>query len=175
MAPVLFLFLMSAAAETLKPAWRQAGIKVLTAAHTKDGEIDTDCVRSHTPRMYTSCKLTAYKIYQLLYVDDGAFPFPTRDALIEGLSLIYSHLARFGLEVHIGRGGEPSKTECVLFPPPQFFNDPRFSDPAITAGIDEPWLLFEDTPTNFDSPPTHACMHTITTTTTKLSPSQPTG
>ena len=124
MAPVLFLFLMSAAAETLKPAWRQAGIKVLTVAHTPDDEIDNGCdVRGHTPRMYTSRKLTAYEIYQLLYVDDGAFPFPTRDALIKGLSLVHSHLARFGLEVHIGKDGAPSKTEYVFFPPPQFFNN----------------------------------------------------
>ena len=111
MDPVLFLFLMSAAAETLEPAWQQASIEVLTVAHTQDNEIDTGCMRGHTPRMYTSRKLTAYKIYQLLYVDDGAFPFPTRNALIKGLSLIYSHLARFGLEVHIGRDGEPSKKE----------------------------------------------------------------
>ncbi len=71
MAPVLFLFLMSAAAETLEPAWRQANIEVLTVAHTPDEEIDTGCVRGHTPCMYTSRKLTAYEIYQLLYVDDG--------------------------------------------------------------------------------------------------------
>ena len=93
MAPVLFLFLMSAAAETLEPAWRQAGIEVLTVAHTPDDELDAGCVRGHTPRMYTSRKLTAYEIYQLLYVDNGAFPFPTRDALIKGLALVHSHLA----------------------------------------------------------------------------------
>ncbi len=129
MAPVLFLFLMSAAAETLEPAWRQADIEILTVAHNKDDEIDIGYVRGHTPRMYTSRKLTAYKIYQLLYVDDGAFPFPTQDDLIRGLLLIYSHLACFGLKVHIGRGDESSKTECVFFPPTQFFNDSRFLTP----------------------------------------------
>ena len=120
MAPVLFLFLMSAAAETLESAWKQAGIEVLTVAHSPDDELNTGCVRGHTPRIYTSRKLTAYEIYQLLYVDDGAFPFATRDALIKGLTLVHSHLARFGLEVHIGRDGAPSKTECVFFPPPIF-------------------------------------------------------
>ncbi len=34
MAPVLFLFLMSAAAETIKLAWKRANIEVLTVAHT---------------------------------------------------------------------------------------------------------------------------------------------
>jgi hypothetical protein len=41
MAPVLFLFLMSAAAETLKSAWKQAGIEVLTVAHTPDNKLNT--------------------------------------------------------------------------------------------------------------------------------------
>ncbi len=93
MALVLFLFLMSAAAETLEPAWQQAGIEVLTVAHTPDDELDTGCVCGHTPCMYTSRKLTTYEIYQLLYVNDGAFPFPTRHALIKGLALVHSHLA----------------------------------------------------------------------------------
>jgi hypothetical protein len=59
-------------------------------------------VQGHTPCMYTSRKLAAYEIYQLHYVDNGAVPFPTRAALIKGLALVHSHLARFGLEVHIG-------------------------------------------------------------------------
>jgi hypothetical protein len=97
MAPVLSIFLMSAAAETLKSAWKQAGIEVLTVAHTPDNELDAGYVQGHTLR-----KLTTYEIYQLLYVDDGAFPFPTRAALIKGLTLVHNHLARLGLEVHIG-------------------------------------------------------------------------
>ncbi len=75
MAPVLFLFLMSAAAETLESAWRQAGIKVLTVAHTPADELNTGCVRGHTSHMYTSHKLTTYEIYQLFNVDDGTFPY----------------------------------------------------------------------------------------------------
>ncbi len=77
MAPVLFLFLMSAAAETLKIEWKQAGIKVLTVAHSPNEDLATGCLRGHTPKMYNSCKLTAYEIFQLLYVNNGAFPFPT--------------------------------------------------------------------------------------------------
>ena len=171
MAPVLFLFLMSAAAETLESAWRQAGNEVFTVAHTPDDELDTGCVRGHTPCMNNSRKLTAYKIYQLLYVDDGAFPFPTRDALIKGLNLVHSHLAHFGLEVHIGRDGIPSKTECVVFPPPQFFDDIPPSNPALTADVEEPWLLFQDPLPATDSP--HATT-TTTTTTVQLPSPRPT-
>jgi hypothetical protein len=127
-------------------------------------------MRGHTPRMYTSRKLTTYKIYQLLYVNNGAFPFPTRDALIKGLALVHSHLARFGLKVHIGQDGAPSKTECVFFPPPQFFDDIHSSDLALTTDAEEPWLLFQDPLPAPESP------HTSTTTTTLQLPSpQPTG
>jgi len=40
----------------------------------------------------------AYSILQCLYVDDGAFPFRTRDDLQRGIELIYHHFVRFGLE-----------------------------------------------------------------------------
>ena len=49
MALVLFLFLMSAAAETLESAWKQADIEVLTVAHSPDKELNTGHVRGHTP------------------------------------------------------------------------------------------------------------------------------
>ena len=45
-----------------------------------------------------------------------------RADLKKGLELIYKHFACFGLEMHIGRGDSPSKTECVFFPPPGFFD-----------------------------------------------------
>jgi hypothetical protein len=77
MALVLFLFLMSAAAETLKSAFKEANIKVLTVAHSPDNALEAGCAMDHTPQMYLSRRLTAYKIYQLLYVDNCAFPFPT--------------------------------------------------------------------------------------------------
>jgi hypothetical protein len=67
---------------------------------------------------------------------NGAFPFPTCAALIKGLTLVHSHLAHFGLKVHIRRNGDPSKTECVFFPPPQFFDDIQSSAPALTDDVD---------------------------------------
>ena len=138
---------MSAAAETLKLAWKQANIEVLTVAHTPANKLDTGCVRGHTPKMFTSRNLTAYEIYQLLYVDNGAFPYhPTRDARTKGLALIHSHFAHLGLEVHIGRNGTPPKLSVFSSPPPQFFDDIHSSDPALTDDVDVPWLLFQDAP-----------------------------
>ena len=66
--------------------------------------------------------LTAYEILQCLYVDDGAFPFGSREDLKQGMELVFPHFGRFGLEMHIGRGASPSKTECVFFPPPNSSN-----------------------------------------------------
>ena len=113
MAPVLFLFLMSAFAETLEVAWKEAGIDVCT-------------VRSVTGTRLTAGNLardlTAVKIFQCLYVDDGAFISSSRDNLIQGIDLIHHHFARLDLEMHIGRGTTPSKMECVFFPPPIFFS-----------------------------------------------------
>ncbi len=73
MALVLFLFLMSAAAKTLEIKWKQAEIEVLTVTHSPDKDITAGCLRGHTTRMYNSCKLIAYEIFQLLYADDGDF------------------------------------------------------------------------------------------------------
>ncbi len=111
MAPVLFLFLMSAAAKTLEIKWHEAGIKTLKVVHACDDELVTGYVRGHTPHMYTSSKLTAYKIIQCLNVDSCAFPFLDQTTLILGMNLIHSHFAHLGLDVHIGRDGERSKTE----------------------------------------------------------------
>jgi len=72
------------------------------------------------------------------------------------------------LEVHIGRDGAPSKTECVFFPPPQFFDNLHSPDLAITTGPDERWLLFEDIP------PSPASTHTTNTAVQICSP-RPTG
>ena len=49
------------------------------------------------------------------------FSFRTREDLQCGMELIFHHFAKFGLKIHIGRGASESKTECVFFPPPQFF------------------------------------------------------
>jgi hypothetical protein len=102
--------------------------------------------------MYTSRKLTAYEIYQLLYVDNGTFPFPTLAALIKGRALVHSHQACFGLEVHIGQNSKPSKTKCVFFPPPRFFDGDQNAAPVLTDGVTEPWLIYQDPPSNPDTP-----------------------
>ena len=121
MAPVLFLFLMTAFAETLELVWKDHDIPILSVMAAADEHFEKGKICSHTPAMFRSKQLMAYGMLQCLYVDDGAFPFGTREDLRRGMELIYHHFAQFGLEMHIGRGTSESKTECVFFPPPQFF------------------------------------------------------
>ena len=46
--------------------------------------------------------------------------------MTQGATVIFDHFARFGLEMHLGyeKDGkiQPSKTERVFFPPPQYFD-----------------------------------------------------
>ncbi len=79
-------------------------------------------LRGHLPKEYLAQTLTAVKILQCLYVDNGAFIFASRANMTRGIALIYQHFGRLGLEVHIGRGENPSKMECIFFPPPGFFD-----------------------------------------------------
>ncbi len=121
MAPVLFLFLMTAFAETLKLVWKQMDIPILSVMTTADKNLANGKICGHTPAIFKLKKLTAYGILQCLYVDGNAFPFGTREDLRQGMELIHHHFTRFGMEMHIGRGNSESKTKCVFFPPPQFF------------------------------------------------------
>ena len=88
-------------------------------------------LRQHTHLPCNVGKLTGHKknsfepgtllaLFCVLYVGGRAFTFEDRDQFTRGLNLIYQHVTRFGLEMHIGRGKKASKTKCVFFPPPGF-------------------------------------------------------
>jgi hypothetical protein len=132
MAPVLFLFLVTAFAETLGIVWKDQGIPILSVMTAADEHLAEGKICSHTPAMFRSKKLARYEILQCLYVDDGAFPFGTREDLQRGMELVYRHFARFGMEMHIGRGSSESKTEYVFFPPPPFFQRLERSNDAAS-------------------------------------------
>ena len=103
MAPVLFLFLLTAFADTLAIEWKQQEIPTVTVMTAASNNLIDGQICSHTPAMFASKKLTVYEILQFLYIDDGAFPFGTREDLNNGMELIYQHFGWFGLEMHIGQ------------------------------------------------------------------------
>jgi hypothetical protein len=127
MALSLFLFLMTAFAETLELEWKREKIEIVTVMTAADNQIQEGQLCSHTPKMFCSKILSAYKIFQCLYKDNRAFPFDTRESLMRGMTLVYWHFGRFGLEMHIERNDGQSKMECVFFPPPQFFQQCQLS------------------------------------------------
>ena len=49
MAPILFLFLMLVATETLEFEWKRADIEVLTVAHSPDISLASGCIRGCPP------------------------------------------------------------------------------------------------------------------------------
>jgi hypothetical protein len=117
MAPVLFLFLMQAMAETLQKEWKNSNKIIPSFMYHKS-----------TNNGYTRCQpkpeTTKGEIFQLLYtlfVDDTAFIFETRDDLTRGADLLHKHFRRFGLLMHVGITTEDgkqikSKTEAMYFP-----------------------------------------------------------
>ena len=159
MAPVLFLFLMNAFAESLEAIWESKGLEKVGVVHASDEDFENGIgnIRRHKKGQFQSSKLEELTVFQCLYVDDGAFPFNSREQLALGCEVIYDHFARFGLEMHIGRtvnGKEtPSKTECVFFPRPYFFKEkevPALSNEPSTglivesASVEKPKLSKEE-------------------------------
>ena len=133
MAPVLFLFLMTAFAESLEKEYDRNNIKKIELHRASDEDLISGnaILKSHKPKQYSSTgrnepKLKYWEAMLFLYVDDGAFPFATREEMTQGATVIFDHFARFGLEMHLGyeKDGkiQPSKTECVFFPTPQYFD-----------------------------------------------------
>ncbi len=60
---------------------------------------------------------TAFKILASLFAEDEdcAVIFNSREELILGSQNKYSHMRKFGLETHIGRGEAASKTEAMFW------------------------------------------------------------
>eukprot|EP00978_Attheya_sp_CCMP212_P018394 scaffold50315_cov46-Attheya_sp.AAC.1 len=111
MAPVLFIYLMNAFAETLSKKWKFAKMEYKWFPQSKNGN-----KRGRLTSQSSKSKGAEFDIFYFLYVDDGAMLFDTREDLAEGTQLLFNHFARFGLEMHIGMGDKKSKTECVHFP-----------------------------------------------------------
>jgi len=113
MAPVLFLFVMQAFADTLSTPLQAENIDAPEYRY-----------HPHRARPYgrllsqsTTAKGRTFHLSQLFYVDDGAFLFRSRDDLEKGANVLYAHFARFGLIMHIGSDTDKSKSEAMFFPP----------------------------------------------------------
>ena len=121
-APVLFLFLMMAFAETIEQEWDRHNIKKLEYHRHNNSPHSIGRLTSHPAKTFSQGML--FEIFCMLYVDDGAFAFVSRRDLEIGATLVYNQFARLGLEMHVGKENKKSKTECVFFPAPGHFKPP---------------------------------------------------
>ena len=97
LSPVLFLFFMSAFAESLETEWEHQGLGKAEFVRTPAGEVGNDFgqLTSH-PLIDSNCPTPygegwIFEILQLLYIDDGAFVFNNRADLERGAEVVNKH------------------------------------------------------------------------------------
>jgi hypothetical protein len=96
MAPVLFIYLMNAFAETLAKKWDFNKLGLNWFPERKNGN-KNGRLTGQSPK----AKGTLFDLFYFFYVDDGSMLFETCEDLIEGTRLIMEHFERFGLEIYI--------------------------------------------------------------------------
>jgi len=104
--PVLFLFMMQAIVETIQ--WPAGIVKPSFCTALVDGKLKEPVTRTRAVEMFVC--------WAILYADDLALLFESRDDLREGLIYLRKHIARFGLQIHVGREGIKSKTVAMFCP-----------------------------------------------------------
>ena len=112
---------MSIFAKSLEMQWndrdlQQAQFPIVSIEEMEDGKGQ---LTSHKP---------GFEILQVLYLDNGAFVFNTREDLIEEANIINLQFRTFGMEMHIGTNGKKSKAECIFFPFPGYFKQVLLED-----------------------------------------------
>ena len=105
--PILFLFYMNAALETLE--WPASIGRPTFAFDRKAGPTGVNSRRK-------ACHL--YEVWHSLFADDCGVFFETRTDLVLGSQVLFDHLKRFGLLMHVGRGTTSSKSEAMFIPKP---------------------------------------------------------
>ena len=100
MAPVLFLFLMMAFAETLEDEWTALGLSKAQFARMDNSPRSTGQLVSHRPGTFSSGIL--FELFCMIYVENGAIVFESRTDTEKWTTLLTDHFAWFGLEMNIG-------------------------------------------------------------------------
>ena len=98
--------------ETLVIEGKDMGLNMLLLRTQTNSPRDSGSLQEQLPKTFSEGGLL--ELFNVLYVDDGAFPFEDREKLTFGAQLIFDHSKIFGLEMHIGRGGgdRPRNNAC---------------------------------------------------------------
>jgi hypothetical protein len=59
-----------------------------------------------------------FDLFLSLYVDDGSFFFETKQDMAKGTMILFHHMQRFRLLMHIGKDEKKVKTKALSTPPP---------------------------------------------------------
>jgi hypothetical protein len=105
--PILLLFYMNAALETLE--W---------PAHIRRPTFAFDRTAGPTGVKHRTSACRLFEVWHSLFADDCGVFFENRAELISGSQVLFDHLQRFGLQMHVGRGGTASKSEAMFVPKP---------------------------------------------------------
>ena len=144
LSPVIFLLLMTAFAEILEAKWTIAKIDKIQFNHCNldTNSLSTGRLTGHNTKRTNRTSSCATAVTHMLYLDDGSFPFNTREDMIAGCEIINDTFNELGLEMHTGKGDKKSKTELIFFPTASFFNKtahptalPPTPSPTPTASI----------------------------------------
>ena len=111
LAPTLFIMVIQLAAQDLEKEFTIAGIDILKVLVSSS--LDST-IRKHSNGDINNMSLTM--LLMLLFMDDGAIPFNSRQDALIGIKIIKKVFNRFGLTIHSGFGKKKSKTKTVFFP-----------------------------------------------------------
>ena len=100
--------MIMAFAEIFDISWKQLGHKMTTFNTCTESPRDRYSLTRQAPKTFS--KGTLLELFNILYVEDGDFPFEDQDQLAKGVQIIYDHFEGFGLDMHIGKGAKLSKT-----------------------------------------------------------------
>mmetsp|Transcript_17850 Transcript_17850/g.25416 ORF Transcript_17850/g.25416 Transcript_17850/m.25416 type:complete len:183 (+) Transcript_17850:1795-2343(+) len=110
---ILFLFLILAATDSFTHSFTHQD---KATYHYFPSNKNPDKQKGRLTRQPTQSKGDTVQIDNLLYVDDGAFVCTTLESLTSLAQALFSHLAKFGLEMHVGTAAEKSKSVAMYFP-----------------------------------------------------------
>ena len=109
--PVLFLFIIVAFLYTLTIELKGMGLNMMLLRTQTNSPRYFGSLKEQLPNTFSEGVFL--ELSNVLYVDDGAFPFKYREQITLGAQLIFDHFKLFGLEMHISRGGgRPRQNAC---------------------------------------------------------------
>ena len=114
-APILFLFIMMVFAETFEREWVKNHLQMIKFKRQSNSPQTAGRITSHLAKTFSHW--TLFKIFCMLYVNDGTFALKTRKDLEIVSYLVFKYFAHFGPIMKIGSRSKPSKTECIFLLP----------------------------------------------------------